>query len=70
MMRILIVEDEEHLARLVAEVLGREGPTAETASDGRTALARALSEDFLRHGARGSVLRPRLLPTRRAARTG
>ena len=45
-MRILIVEDEEHLADLVAEVLGREGYTAETAADGRTALARALSEDF------------------------
>jgi two-component system OmpR family response regulator len=46
MMRILIVEDEEHLARLVAEVLGREGHAAEMAFDGRTALARALSEDF------------------------
>ncbi len=46
MMRILIVEDEEHLARLVAEVLGREGHTAEMAFDGRAALARALSEDF------------------------
>jgi len=46
MMRILIVEDEEHLARLVAEVLGREGYAAETASDGRTALARALVEPF------------------------
>jgi DNA-binding response OmpR family regulator len=45
-MRILIVEDEEHLADLVAEVLGREGYAAETAPDGRTALARALSEDF------------------------
>jgi two-component system OmpR family response regulator len=46
MMRILIVEDEEHLARLVAEVLGREGHAAETAFDGRTALARALVEPF------------------------
>ena len=46
MMRILVVEDEEHLARLVAEVLGREGHAAETASDGRSALARALSEDY------------------------
>ncbi len=46
MMKILIVEDEEHLARLVAEVLGREGHAAETAFDGRTGLARALSEDF------------------------
>ena len=46
MMRILIVEDEEHLARLVAEVLGREGYTAEVVGDGRTALARALVEPF------------------------
>ena len=45
-MRILIVEDEEHLADLVAEVLGREGYATETASDGRSALARALTEDF------------------------
>lgn len=46
MMRILIVEDEEHLARLVAEVLGREGYAAEVAGDGRAALARALVEPF------------------------
>ena len=46
MMRILIVEDEEHLARLVAEVLGREGYAAEAVGDGRTALARALVEPF------------------------
>ena len=46
MMRILIVEDEEHLARLVAEVLGREGYATEVVGDGRTALARALTEDF------------------------
>ncbi len=46
MMRILIVEDEEHLARLIAEVLGREGYAAETAFDGRMALSRALTEDF------------------------
>ena len=46
MMRILIVEDEEHLATLVAEVLGREGYAAEAVGDGRTALARALVEPF------------------------
>ena len=46
MMRILIVEDEEHLGKLVAEVLGREGYAAETVGDGRTALARALVEPF------------------------
>lgn len=42
----MIVEDEEHLADLVAEVLVREGYAVETAPDGRTALARALSEDY------------------------
>ena len=46
MMRILVVEDEEHLARLVAEVLGREGYAAEVVGDGRAALARALVEPF------------------------
>ncbi len=46
MMRILIVEDEEHLADLLAEVLGREGHAARTVSDGRSGLTRALSEDF------------------------
>jgi DNA-binding response OmpR family regulator len=45
-MKILIVEDEEHLARLLAEVLGREGHDAETAFDGRSGLARALSEEY------------------------
>jgi two-component system OmpR family response regulator len=46
MMRILIVEDEEHLADLLSEVLGREGHLAETAPDGRTALASALAEEY------------------------
>lgn len=46
MKRILIVEDEAHLAWLIAEVLGEEGYTAEVAGDGRSALARALSEPF------------------------
>jgi DNA-binding response OmpR family regulator len=46
MMRILIIEDEGHLARLVAEVLGREGYATETVGDGRSGLARALSEPF------------------------
>jgi two-component system OmpR family response regulator len=45
-MRILIVEDEEHLARLIAEVLGSYGYVAETALDGRSALTRALVEPF------------------------
>jgi len=46
MMRILIIEDEEHLARLVAEVLGKEGYSASAAGDGRSGLARALAEPF------------------------
>jgi len=46
MMRILIVEDEGHLARLIAEVLGSYGYAAETAHDGRAALTRALVEPF------------------------
>jgi hypothetical protein len=37
-MRILIVEDEEHLGRLLAEVLGREGYATETASGSRSGL--------------------------------
>jgi DNA-binding response OmpR family regulator len=46
MMRILIVEDEERLARRVAQILGGEGYTAETVGDGRSALARAIAEPF------------------------
>src|SRR5918998_1568402 len=45
-MRILLVEDEERLARRLAQVLGGEGYTAETAGDGRSALTRALTEPF------------------------
>lgn len=46
MMRILVVEDEARLARLIARVLGEEGYAAETVGDGRSALARALAEPF------------------------
>ena len=46
MMRILVVEDEARLARLVVRVLGEEGYAAEAASDGRSALARVLAEPF------------------------
>jgi DNA-binding response OmpR family regulator len=46
MIRILIVEDEERLARRLTQVLGGEGYTAETVGDGRSALARALAEPF------------------------
>jgi DNA-binding response OmpR family regulator len=44
MTRILIVEDEARLARLIARVLGEEGYTAETVGDGRSALTRTLAE--------------------------
>ena len=46
MIRILIVEDEAHLAGLLVRVLGEEGYAAEACEDGRSALARALSETF------------------------
>jgi DNA-binding response OmpR family regulator len=46
MMRILVVEDEERLARRLARVLDGEGYAAETVGDGRSALARALAEPF------------------------
>jgi two-component system OmpR family response regulator len=46
MLRILVVEDEEHLVRLIAEVLTKEGYAVETVADGRSGLTRALSEDF------------------------
>jgi two-component system OmpR family response regulator len=46
MVRILIVEDEEHLARLITEVLGSYGYSVEAANEGRSALARALVEPF------------------------
>jgi DNA-binding response OmpR family regulator len=45
-MRILVVEDEERLARLIVRVLGVEGYRAEAVGDGRSALARALAEPF------------------------
>jgi two-component system, OmpR family, response regulator MprA len=46
MKRILIVEDEERLARLISRVLRDEGYAVEYTGDGRTGLSRALSEDF------------------------
>ena len=46
MMRILVVEDEERLARRLARVLEREGYAAETVGDGRSGLAHALAEPF------------------------
>ena len=46
MKRILLVEDEARLARLISRVLGEEGYAAETAGDGCSGLARALTESF------------------------
>jgi CheY-like chemotaxis protein/anti-sigma regulatory factor (Ser/Thr protein kinase) len=46
MARVLVVEDEGRLARLVARVLGEEGYAVETVGDGRSALVRALAETF------------------------
>ncbi len=44
--RILLVEDEEKLARMVELELRYEGYEVEKAADGRTGLERALSGDF------------------------
>ncbi len=46
MTRILIIEDEEKMARMIARVLREEGYVAETAGDGRTGLSRALEDSF------------------------
>ena len=46
MTRILIIEDEEKMARMIARVLREEGYVAETAGDGRTGLSRALVDSF------------------------
>ena len=44
--KILIVEDEENLARFIELELSHEGYAVKKAGDGRTALDLALSEDF------------------------
>jgi two-component system OmpR family response regulator len=46
MKRILVVEDEEKLVRLISRVLGEEGYIVETATDGHQGLSRALNETF------------------------
>ncbi len=46
MPRVLIIEDEEKMARMLARVLRGEGHVAETAGDGRTGLRRALDDTF------------------------
>ena len=42
MARVLIMEDEEKMARTLARVLGEEGHITEKAHDGRTGLSRTL----------------------------
>jgi two-component system alkaline phosphatase synthesis response regulator PhoP len=44
--RILLVEDEPGLQMTVSDLLASEGHLVETAGDGETGLARALSQDF------------------------
>jgi DNA-binding response OmpR family regulator len=46
MMRILVVEDEERLARLISRVLVEEGYAVETEANGRQALMRALADEY------------------------
>lgn len=46
MPRILFIEDEEKVARLVSRVLREEGYAVETAGDGRSGFARALDGSF------------------------
>src|SRR5919107_3557156 len=46
MARVLIIEDEEKMARTLTRVLGEEGHVTETAHDGRTGLSRALDDGF------------------------
>ena len=45
-MRILVVEDEARLARLISRVLDEEGYAVETQDNGRQALVLALAEEF------------------------
>src|SRR5215210_3014729 len=45
-MRILVIEDEERLARLISRVLTEEGYAVETEANGRQALLRALADEF------------------------
>jgi len=45
-MRILIIEDEESLARNISDILVKEGYLTEIASDGEQGLQKGLTEDF------------------------
>ena len=44
--RILVVEDDRHLAEGMAENMRAEGYLADTAHDGRAGLAQALAADY------------------------
>ena len=46
MSRLLIIEDEEKMARMLARVLREEGYTVVTANDGREGFARASDDSF------------------------
>ena len=46
MSRLLIIEDEEKMARMLARVLREEGYVVETANDGREGFARASDDSF------------------------
>ncbi|MGH2684321.1 MAG: response regulator transcription factor [Actinomycetota bacterium] len=46
MARVLVVEDEIRLARLIAQVLGEEGHVVDTAANGRHGLTAALTQSF------------------------
>lgn len=45
-MRILIIEDEESLAKNISDILTKEGYLTEIASDGEQGLKKGLSEEF------------------------
>ena len=45
-MRVLVVEDEARLARLISRVLSEEGYAVEAEANGRQALVRALADEF------------------------
>ncbi|MDN5696361.1 MAG: response regulator transcription factor [Rubrobacter sp.] len=45
-MRILVIEDEVRLGKLIARVLKEEGYSPQTAPDGRTGLSEALAGEF------------------------
>lgn len=44
--RVLVIEDEEHIRRMLVEILGRAGHAVETAADGLEGLARFQSGSY------------------------